>query len=215
MNIIYQVRERGIISLTLTLVLWFIIPQFLLSLFSTLNFLSKSSLKILYRHPSLIILPTVTFFTFSRHNICYCCSENSRVSFSKKFTWLNIAFSIIAYVAYGVRIFISLDPSSEDFLYSFIYFAFFLGLVLYLILPLHVLTVLLTVLFLHTDKLCCCYCNPRDQLSVYDPKLNKRLIMVDGELVEDPDNVENLEVTLPAVDVSTPRSLTLNGVRVK
>ena len=44
-------------NLTITILLLFV-PQFLLSLFSTLNFLNKSSLKILYRQPSLIILPT-------------------------------------------------------------------------------------------------------------------------------------------------------------
>ena len=165
------------------IILVLFLPPFLLSTFSTLNLRDKSSLKILYRHPSLIILPTVTFFTFSRHNISCCSSfsENNRVSFSKKLTWVNIAFSIIAYVAYGVRMFISLDPASENFLYSFIYFAFFLGLVLFLILPLNVLTILLTALFLHTDKLCCCCCDPREQLSVYDPDLDKRMISKQSE----------------------------------
>ena len=79
------------------------LPPLLLSLISTLNFHNKSSLKILYRQPSLIILPTVTFFTFSRHNIGYCCcGENNQVSFSKKFTWLNITISTVGYVVWLV-----------------------------------------------------------------------------------------------------------------
>lgn len=55
-------------------------------------------------------------------------------------------------------------------------------------LPLFLISILLTALFLHLDKLPCC--NPREQLSVYDPDQNKRLIMVDGEVVDDPDDEE-------------------------
>merc|ERR1719510_1882935 len=95
-------ERRGNISLALTVTILFsFLPPILLSLFSTVNFFNKSSLKILYRHPSLIILPTVTFFTFSRLNIG-CCSENNRVSFSTKFTYINIAVTTVGYVVWGV-----------------------------------------------------------------------------------------------------------------
>ena len=59
------------------------LPSLLLSIFSTLNFRDVSTLKILYRQPSLIILPTVTYFTFSRDTIggFYCCNDNNRVRF--------------------------------------------------------------------------------------------------------------------------------------
>jgi len=153
-------------NLSLIIILLLFVPQFLLSLFSTLNFLNKSPLKILYRQPSLIILPTVTFFTFSRHNVG-CCGDNNQVSFSKKFTWLNITISTVGYVVWVVWAYFN---SIFDFI---------------IILPLHVSSILLTALFLHLDKLCCCCCNPREQLSVYDPDLDKRFIMLDGEVVED------------------------------
>ena len=52
----------------------------------------------------------------------------------------------------------------------------------------HVSSILLTALFLHLDKLCCCCCNPSEQLSVYDPDLDKRFIMVDGKVLEDPED---------------------------
>merc|ERR1719510_681550 len=95
-------ERRGNISLALTVTILFsFLPPILLSLFSTVNFFNKSSLKILYRHPSLIILPTVTVFTFSRLNIG-CCSENNKVIFSKKFTYINIAVSTVGYVVWGV-----------------------------------------------------------------------------------------------------------------
>ena len=163
-------------------ILMLFVPQFLLSLFSTLNFRDKSSLKILYRQPSLIILPTVTFFTFSRLNIG-CCSDDSRVSFSKSFTYINITVTSVGYVCMVVwwsgEVGIDLDIKSGILQYT---------------LPLFVMSILLTALFLHLDKLLCCSCDPREQLSVYDPDLDKRFVMLDGEVVEDPeDDLENAE----------------------
>ena len=160
--------------LALNILLSFL-PQFLLALFSTLNFRDKSSLKILYRQPSLIILPTVTFFTFSKVGLC---NRDSRVIFSKKFTWLNVAVSTIGFVVWRA----SLDWRDTSVL-SF------------LLVP----SFILTALFIHLDCYCCCCCNSREQLSVYDPSLDKRFIMVDGEVVEDPED----DVETPEDDVET------------
>ena len=151
------------------------LPQLLLSLFSTLDFQDKSSLKIFYRQPSLLILPIVTFFSFSRLNIG-CCSENNKVTFSKKFNYINIVVTTVSYVNWGVW-----------YYFTFNLYAFLIYFIIPYILPLHVLSILLTAFFLHTDKLCCCYCDPREQLSVYDPDLDKRFIMVEGEIMEDPE----------------------------
>merc|ERR1719219_3400124 len=171
-------RESSL-GLALTILVSFI-PPLLLSLISTLNFFNKSSLKMLYRHPSLIILPTVTFFTFSRLNIG-CCSENNKVSFSKNFTYINIAVSTVSYFVWGVWYFCTFAKNDFHFY------------ILCLALPVHVLSILLTALFLHLDKLRCCR-NAMEQLSVYDPDLDKRFIMVDGEVVEAPeDDVETPE----------------------
>ena len=49
-------------------------------------------------------------------------------------------------------------------------------------LPILVVSIIFTAL---TDKLCCCCCNPREQLSVYHLNLDKRFILVNGEVVED------------------------------
>ena len=38
---------------------------------------------------------------------------------------------------------------------------------------------------------CCCTCVPGEEISVYDPSTDKRMILVNGELVEPP--VEDLE----------------------
>ena len=182
-NIKYQLEKRSSSDLAVTILLLtsiLFLPQLLLSLFTTLNFRDKSSLKILYRHPSLIILPIVTYFTFSRHNIgcCCCCSENNRVSFSKKFTWVNIAVSTVGFVVWLVWYYFSIIgyynskyEAWEDYFIP----------TLVTTLSLHVSSILLTALFLHTDKLCCCCCDPREQLSVYDPDLDKRMISKQSE----------------------------------
>ena len=198
MNINYQLDGSpfdAALSLAISIPLLFG-PQFLLSIFSTLNFRDKSSLKILYRQPSLIILPTVTYFTFSRQNII-CCNENNRVSFSKKFTWLNIAVSTVGYVVWWYYIVLP---------YTYLDEGLFFAIVLIFTLPLLVPSILLTALFLHLDKLCCC-CNPREQLSVYDPDLDKRFIMVDGEVVEDPEE----DVETPEDDVETDTKTCCGG----
>ena len=107
------------------------------------------------------------------------------MSFSKKFTWVNIAFSSVGYVVCGVWSHFAYDTDLKE--------------LIYISLPPLILSILLTALFLHTDKLCCCCCNPREQLSVYDPDLDKRFIMVNGEVVEDTE----ADAETPEVDVET------------
>ena len=49
----------------------------------------------------------------------------------------------------------------------------------------------LTLLLLHLDRLCCC-CSctsvPGEEISVYDPTTDKRMILENGELVEPPED---------------------------
>ena len=144
------------------------LPQLLLSIFSTLNFRSLSSLKILYRQPSLILLPIVTYFTFSRDNIG-CCGGNNRVSFSKKFTCLNVVASFVGYFGWGVWWY---GKSVGRFFWFFL-----------IILPLLGLSIIPTSFFL-----CCQSIDPMEEYSVYDPELDKRFIMKDGELVDPKDS---------------------------
>jgi len=194
----YQDKSLSGLNVAITMLLLFL-PQFLLSFFSTLNFLNKSSLRILYRHPSLIILPTVTFFTFSRLNIG-CGSENNRVSFSTKFTYVNIVVTTVGYVVWGV--WYNLGPFAPLFFGPQPWNRFD-PVILVAVLPPLVLSILFTAIFLHFDKVygCCSICiryccNPMEQLSVYDPDLDRRFIMLDGEIVDDPDDEETVKVSI-------------------
>ena len=159
-------------GLVIGIVLLLFLPL-LLSLYSTLNFRDKSSLKILYRQPSLIILPAVSFFTFSRLDIG-CGSQDSRVSFSRRFTYINTILTTAGYVSWLVWWYFSVVKFHQKWTFP--------KYILPYTLPFFLIGILLTVLFLHLDKVP--RCDPREQLSVYDPVLDKRFLMVDGEVVE-------------------------------
>ena len=70
------------------------LPQFLLALFSVVDFRSKNSLKILYRQPPLLLLPTFTCFTFIRVSSGCCGQADNRIRFSKKMTAVNMALTL-------------------------------------------------------------------------------------------------------------------------
>ena len=170
--VIYIKYQTGRLSDIAVAIPLLFLPQFLLSLFSTVDLFNKSSLKILYRQPSLIILPTVTFFSFSRLNIG-CGSKDSRVSFSKKFTYINIVLSIVGFGSWFVWFHFNIDTGTFFLIFT---------------LPVLVFSILLSIFFLLLDKMPKCCCNPREQLSVYNPDLDKRFIMLDGEVVDDPED---------------------------
>ena len=71
------------------------LPQLLLALVTTLD-TKYTSLTILWNHPSLILLPLFTFFTFSKpHNFCRSDASDNRVMFSVKYTKINMAVLMI------------------------------------------------------------------------------------------------------------------------
>jgi hypothetical protein len=58
---------------------------------------SLQTLKMFIAHPSLLLLPAVTYFTFSSH-----CGQSSRIAWSLPWTLANIALSILGYAAFGL-----------------------------------------------------------------------------------------------------------------
>ena len=75
-------------NFTLAIAILFL-PQAVLAIFCSLNLRSKSFFKIITRLPSILLLPVFTFFTFSKLDVS-CSGGESRVRFSKKFSWINI-----------------------------------------------------------------------------------------------------------------------------
>jgi len=168
--------------LAITLLLLFL-PSFLLAIFSTLNFRDKSSFSILYRHPTLIIIPAVTCFSFSRFGFDQLESVRVKVVFSKKMSFANIVLTTVGFVSWVVYCYYEIKwwhPGGIIF-----------GL------PLLVISIIHTLLFLFLDKLSSCFsCCPtsEEQLSVYDPRDDKRFILQNGQLRDDTEDEETERV---------------------
>ena len=142
------------------------LPQTVLALCTTIG-LSKSSVKMLTRHPSLILLPTFTFFTFAKINTVFG-ERDVRVRFSRGATWCNLLLSCL-YMGLMTYCQVALPQPRGAALEL---------AVLYILTPigcLFVASVLPTAIFLLYDKLCCCCCcsccrQPSQEVVVFDPE---------------------------------------------
>jgi hypothetical protein len=64
---------------------------------------SLRTLKLITSHPSLVLLPSFTFFTFSSGNSCFGCKKgDSRIAWSWRWTLLNLLISFIGNIVVGV-----------------------------------------------------------------------------------------------------------------
>ena len=176
------------------------LPQLLLALMTTLD-MKFTSLSILRNHPSLIMLPVFTFFTFSKpHNFCRRNPDDSRVMFSLKYTKINIAIGIASYILFCYVMRFTLLTESDVFknYYSLFFWTNFL---------LFVLTLILAVIFMYFDYIFCCCCNcflsAKQQLSVYDPNdPERKLKLEDGNIVEDPDQEKEEELRSEIIEMN-------------
>ena len=84
--------HRSSIQVAMAFCFGLFIPNMALALWSSVGS-SKSSLKMLIHHPSIIILPMFTFFTFSKMSTGCCGKEDNRVRFSPVYTCINILIS--------------------------------------------------------------------------------------------------------------------------
>ena len=166
------------------------LPQLLLALITTLDF-KYSSLTILWKHPSLILLPFFTFFTFSKpRNFCRKDPSDNRVMFSVKYTKINMAISIASYTLFCYVMRFILQDKSDIFenYYSFSFWGIFF---------LFALSIILTITFLYFDYLfcCCCQCflSSKNQTVVCNPNQpDKTFHLVNGEIIEISEKAEGL-----------------------
>ena len=70
-------------------------PYILLSMAVTMD---RKNLKILYQHPYIILLPVFTYFTFSKNKILCGGATDSRLVFSKNFTYFNMLLTGGAFI---------------------------------------------------------------------------------------------------------------------
>ena len=122
------------------------LPGFLVGLFSCWH---RVILKTFLAHPSVLLLPVFTNFTFVS-NSKVCCGgrggkkEESYLGFSPKSTAINVGFSLVGSLIYFVTM-AQLNP------------ALFLSReALIIFLPLNILKVILTLVFTFCNKCSCC-----------------------------------------------------------
>ena len=155
------------------------------------------SLRILISHPYLVLLPTFTFFSFSKLR---CCGDR-RVSLSPGLTIVNMVintapgcivcgFFILALLFLGI-IFVPEERSYSDVLSNPYYI-----LLLFLFLSQPFFSVIFTLLFLYLEKISCFSCcqSAGRLVRVFDPEQpEKTFIMEDGQVVEADLDVEEGE----------------------
>ena len=187
--------EDGSIFMQTLAVFGLFIPQTLLAMFSTIGW-SKASLKILLQHPSLILLPTFTFFTFAKVQTGCGGPQDLRIRFSKRFTFYNMVLSTIYNMAVIFFLYIPhmlsngyLDMLSgaEQLNYDTNTIALVLigascGIII-------MIGIVPTTIFLLYDKLCCCCCTcclqPSQEVVVFDPEWpHKEMVFTHMGLVD-------------------------------
>ena len=159
------------------------LPQLFLALMTTLD-KKISSLNILRYHPSLIMLPVFTFFTFSKNsNFCRGSeSMDSRVMFSLKYTKINMGISLASYVifCYVMKYTILTESDIYKNYYDLFYWTNFL---------LFVFTVILAISFLYLENFywfCCdCFLDAKQEIFVHDPlHPDKTFKLVNKQIIE-------------------------------
>ena len=127
-------------------------PFLLLSLAVTID---RKNWKILYQHPYIILLPVFTYFTFSKNKILCGGATDSRLVFSKNFTYFNMLLTGGAFIWVFMR-----DASFNS------------GFFVIMLVPL-VLSVVPTILFMKMPRYSddcedCGCCNIHNDVHLYD-----------------------------------------------
>ena len=159
----------------ITILLLFL-PNLIIAMFTTMG--RTKWRKLMINHPSILLLPTFTFFSFQRINPGYCGSEkpDNKIIFSKKMTMLNIIVNLICFgiLFAPVRMW-QYNEEWYKILYCYPWYCLRNHL-LAIPLPVFVVAVLLSMIFMFMeDFICGCFldvacCNVRDQARIYDPE---------------------------------------------
>ena len=138
------------------------LPNLLTAIFTTIG--RNNWRKVLTQHPHLLLLPTYTFFSFEKLQPgCGCANLDHRIRFSKRMSIINIIIQSICFgVLFGLAQTWQFDADLTVSL-------------LVVLLPLFILAIILSMIFLFMEKCCgcCCLgvacCNITDQIRVYHP----------------------------------------------
>ena len=148
------------------------LPSFLLAIVSTLDLTNKKSLSILISHSYLVLLPTFTYFSYSK--LRRCGDRKIGIAFCPTLTVVNTLLGILLLQFYCT-------------FHWILYYA---------------LSVIMTLLFLKIEEISCCSCcgSAGRLVRVFDPDHpEKTFIMEGGRVVEvtdlDVEQGEHIEMT--------------------
>merc|ERR1711894_795987 len=138
---------------------------------TTIGF-TRDSLKLLVYKSELIIMPIVSFFSFSKTKLCQ--QKDGRVMFSQLVSFINIIISTICSAGVLSRILTVSEVGNEARIIS-------------CLVP-HFLGVVFSLMFIFYDKICCCCCDcflGAEERIVYDPSHpENKLIWENGKIIE-------------------------------
>jgi len=153
-----QIKSTSTLVVKILFTIMIFLPGFLLSMLSLCCY--KGCLKSILNHPSLLLLPTFTYYTFSTNRRRCCCSnKEAMVSFSRKLSAVNLFLYTILYMLTAKSI--GWFTAGEFNVGTLVISSPF------------VLGIFFTLLFLFLDCCCCCCkCSPELEhavLVVSDP----------------------------------------------
>lgn len=158
-------QSNNILLMTISFCTMFL-PGIIIGMMSICR--NKNTIKIIAAHPSILLLPVFTYFTFSTNKKMCSKGENidvaeTRITFSRNWTLANIGASVLGYIMFtglGVMLVQSNVNSGCTHCWDVM-----IGLWFKFIMPLPILSVFSTILFLFLEY-CCCSCSKDKQLGV-------------------------------------------------
>jgi len=168
-------NAKALYELSIAICLMFY-PSFLLGVFSVVDFCSKDSRKILYRQPSLLLLPTFTCFTFSRISSGCRGQADNRVTFSKKMTGVNMVLTVIQTICWELFYYhYNYSNPYDEGKFNWTILMLITGLRKFDWTILMLITGLVsTLMFLFYDKMfsgfCGCCLSPSTEFAIYQPE---------------------------------------------
>jgi len=143
------------------------LPGLLVALLSLCHY--KTSYKDILAHPSLLLLPVFSHFTFSFRPLC-CSSkkEQGRVQWSRRCTLANIVLSIMGICLFGYVYNLLTGPDFS-----------------LLLLTVPIMGVIITLIFCYLDACCSSSCSPDIQIGVLKPQdpLTQFVVVEDKKLI--------------------------------
>ena len=152
-----NLKGKGLVVALATMFL----PGLLLAIFNICRY--KQTVRDVLAHPSLLLLPLITNYTFSAKS-----KTETQVVFSRWWTFVNLGLSLVGNITYCLAVYLLVDGKAvlrtaggNPRLEAWQYYLF--------VIPVPILGAVLTLLFLALDSFSCCTPSPDLEFAVLRP----------------------------------------------